>query len=64
MKKLIAITLAVVLVLTLGATSVFAGKDVTGNGAPSGPHYNLNIIGMKNAKKADVDSSNGHVIFV
>lgn len=35
-----------------------------GNGAPSGAHYNLNIIGVKNAKDADMTDSNGHRIFV
>jgi len=30
----------------------------------SGQHYNLNIIGVKNAKTADMDDSSGHVIFV
>lgn len=34
-----------------------------GNGSPSGEHYNLNIIGTKE-KSADMDGSNGHVIFV
>jgi len=34
-----------------------------GNGSPSGAHYNLNIIGTKE-KSADMDGSNGHVIFV
>ncbi len=37
---------------------------VTGNGAPNGPHFNLNIVGVKNAKTADMTGSNGHVIFV
>ena len=66
MKKLIAIGLVVTLVLTLGIGSgiALADKDVTGNGAPSGPHYNLNIIGVQNPKTADMDGSNGHVIFV
>ena len=36
----------------------------TGNGAPSGAHYNLNIIGVENPKTADMTGSNGHVIFV
>ena len=36
------------------------GKD----GALSGAHYNLNIIGVKNTKTAVMDGSNGHVIFV
>lgn len=35
----------------------------TGNDAPSGAHYNLNIIGTKD-KTADMTGSNGHVIFV
>ena len=63
MKKILiaAISLAVV----AGAVSVvLASVDVTGNGAPSGAHYNLNIIGVKNAKTADMTDSNGHVIFV
>jgi len=43
----------------------------TGNGAPSGPHYNLNIIGVDNPKKFDYNTYNqqntsgqGHRIFV
>ena len=36
----------------------------TGNGAPNGAHYNLNIIGVPKGKTADMTGSNGHVIFV
>jgi len=36
----------------------------TGNGAPSGAHYNLNIIGVPRAKTADMTGDNGHRIFV
>src|SRR5262245_27728004 len=43
----------------------------TGNGAPSGPHYNLNIIGVDNPKKFDYNLTDqqytdgrGHRIFV
>ena len=64
MKKLVVVTLALVMVLALGVTPVIAAQDVTGNGAPSGQHYNLNIIGVQNPKTADMDGSNGHVIFV
>lgn len=47
--------------LTLSiATSAFAG----GNGAPSGSHYNLNIIGVPKDKTADMTDNNGHRIFV
>jgi hypothetical protein len=41
--------------------SLFGGS--TGNGAPSGAHYNLNIIGVDNPKTANMTGS-GHVIFV
>jgi hypothetical protein len=35
----------------------------TGNGAPSGEHYNLNIIGVPRAKNGDL-TGGGNVIFV
>ncbi len=37
---------------------------LTGNGAPGGPHYNLNIIGVPKGKTADMTNSDGHTIFV
>jgi hypothetical protein len=49
------------MLLTLAASPVFAGN---GNGAPSGAHYNLNIIGVKNDKNVDFTGGNGHRIFV
>jgi len=70
MKRLLAVVLAVVVVLSLGATVALAAKPVseedvyTGNGAPNGAHYNLNIIGVQKDKSAEMDGSNGHVIFV
>jgi len=36
----------------------------TGNGAPSGAHYTLNIIGVPKEKSPDFDGGNGHRIFV
>ena len=36
----------------------------TGNGAPSGAHYTLNIIGVPKDKSADFTGGNGHRIFV
>lgn len=36
----------------------------TGNGAPSGPHYNLNIIGVSKDKTAEMTGTSGHTIFV
>jgi hypothetical protein len=38
--------------------------SATGNGAPSGAHYNLNIIGVDKGKTADLTGDNGHRIFV
>jgi hypothetical protein len=36
----------------------------TGNGAPSGPHYNLNIIGKDNCPGDDLKGGDRHTIFV
>lgn len=62
MKKLVAISmvLAVLLALVVGVGTAAA----TGNGAPSGAHYNLNIIGVPKGKTADMDGNKGHRIFV
>ncbi len=62
MKKVIAITLAVVLLLTLGATAVFARPE----GIPDDATrlYKLNIIGVSKDKSADMDGNNGKRIFV
>jgi hypothetical protein len=43
--------------------SFFSGAS-TGNGAPSGTHYNLNIIGVSNPKTSDMTSGDRHTIFV
>jgi hypothetical protein len=59
MKITTKITL-IAIVLTTAITGFAAG----GNGAPSGTHYNLNIIGVKNDKTPDMTNSSGHVIFV
>jgi len=70
MKKILSVFLSLALLLTVGTTAVLADKPgstdtgFNGNGAPSGPHYNLNIIGVTQTKTADMTGSNGHVIFV
>jgi hypothetical protein len=38
--------------------------DATGNGAPSGAHYTLNIIGVPKDKSPSFDGGSGHRIFV
>jgi hypothetical protein len=51
--------------VSLVLTLVFAGSaHSTGNGAPSGAHYNLNIICVPKGKKADMTDTQGHTIFV
>ena len=59
-------SLAILAGVTFLAAPAFAQ---TGNGAPSGTHYNLNIIGIKaddteDCKKAEMTGSNRHSIFV
>lgn len=63
MKKLIALGVSLILIVALmiSATPALAG---TGNGAPSGAHYNLNIIGVPNAKNVNFNGGNGARIFV
>ena len=47
-----------------GATVIGPDSAITGNGAPSGPHYDLNIIGVDNPKKPPMVGNDGHTIFV
>lgn len=54
------ICFAVVMLLAIAIPS-FAQ---TGNGAISGPHYNLNLIGQDNCKTAAMTGSDRHTIFV
>src|SRR6266851_7412742 len=56
----LAALLAIALIGVPGARLVLA----TGNGAPSGSHYNLNIIGVPKDKTADMNNNDGHRIFV
>lgn len=57
MKKLVLLLLVLAL-----AVPAFAGEK--GNGAPSGPHYNLNLIGVPKDKTADMTGNSGARIFV
>jgi len=65
-RKVVYWAFATVLVVGLVPGSILAGTTQTGNGCPSGAHYNLNIIGMEKAKNVDPNSvtSQGHRIFV
>jgi hypothetical protein len=82
MKKIYAPILAAILVMAaflVITPQVMAGNNNNGNNAPSGPHWNLNIIGVQKDKKGnfqDYDPTtdgynnpptahdNGHRIFV
>lgn len=73
-KKVMAVAMGAALALTLAAcgeqpTSPQASsvrpefsKAITGNGMPSGAHYNLNIIGVPKGKTADMDATSGNGI--
>jgi hypothetical protein len=64
MKRLVTVILAIVLMASFAGTASAANYQTTGNGALSGPHYNLNIIGVAKDKTADMTGDNGHRIFV
>ena len=50
--------------LGLAVGPATAGNPSTGNGAPSGSHYQLNVIGVSKDKAAEMDGNNGSRIFV
>ena len=53
--------------LSMAATALALspiGAVATGNGAPSGAHYNLNVIGVPKGKTAEMTGNMGHRIFV
>lgn len=49
---------------TLVAALLVSGVAATGNGAISGPHYNLNLIGVKKTDQLPNDLNSGARIFV
>lgn len=65
-NKVVCCVLVAPVVIMLMPALAAAGQTETGNGCPSGAHYNLNIIGMANAKNVDPNAvtSDGHRIFV
>jgi hypothetical protein len=58
MKKVI---IAMVVLMVLGMVAEIA---LAGNNAPSGAHFNLNLIGMKKQKNPNIGCGEGHRIFV
>lgn len=63
MKRIFVLAASLLLTLSIVAP-VAASTGTTGNGAPSGAHYNLNIIGVSKDKTASMTGSNGQRIFV
>ena len=69
---LLALALPVVIVVScqknakenLSANNEELVTATTGNGAPSGAHYNLNIIGVSKGKSVDFSGGSGRRIFV
>ena len=63
--KITAISISAGLLLVLFTTTgAIQTSFATGNGAPSGAHYNLNLIGVKKTDQLPTDTNNGHRIFV
>lgn len=60
MKKLFFVLAAVIACSIAG----IAQQTTTGNGAPGGAHYNLNLIGVTNGKNPPLTGSDRHTIFV
>ena len=50
--------------VTFALAALVALPAVAGNGAPSGSHYSLNIIGVEHPKTQDMTGSDRHTIFV
>ena len=51
--------LLAILGLVAGSGTAFAGQDGNGNGAPNGPHYNLNLIGFSNGDNVKNTTGSG-----
>jgi hypothetical protein len=65
MRRRLLVIAALALAGVLAVPSVaLASKTATGNGAPSGPHFNLNIHGMSKSNGTSYSGNNKNDIFV
>ena len=65
MRRKLLVIAAVALAGAMAVPSVaLAAKTPTGNGAPSGPHFNLNIHGVSNSNGTSYSGNNKNDIFV
>ncbi len=64
-KFVMAVALTAMIAAAVMVPNAMAGNGGNGNGAPSGPHYNLNLIGVdKNNNNGLPQNNCGNVIFV
>ncbi len=61
MKRTILVGVFIMLAVPLTTVTIFAQ---TGNGAPNGAHFNLNLLGKTNCPGDDLRDSNRHTIMV
>ncbi len=64
MKKVLAVIMSLVLLAAMLLTTGGVALAGNGNDAPSGRHFNLNIIGVPNQKNTNFDGGNGSRIFI
>src|SRR5262245_17474130 len=68
LRSLATLLLLPLTALGLASCALDAGSSdgvyLTGNGAPSGTHFNLNIIGVPKGKSADLSTNDGRRIFM
>ncbi len=58
MKRILVLGIVVLVALAMLIPASLSASAGTGNGAPNGPHFNLNIIGVPKGKTADITSGN------
>lgn len=58
MKRILILGIVVVVALAMVIPASLNAQAGNGNGAPSGAHFNLNIIGVPKTKTADMSSGN------
>lgn len=63
MRRIMFAAVGVAVATALAVVPAGAATTTTGSGAPSGAHYDLNLIGVEKGKTATMTGSNTHVIF-
>jgi len=64
MRTILAYSVAAAFAVSMIFASTAIPTQATGNGAPNGAHYNLNLIGVKKTDQLSNDDNSGHRIFV